>query len=421
MKEAEMLTHLESELKQELVKDILPYWTRQSVDYKNGGFIGRINHQNQKIFDADKGVILNYRLLWTFSHCYKRFGGYELKELATRAYKYVNEYFQDEEQGGVYWMLDRHGNVIDDRKHIYAQAFAIYALSEYAHAFGVDSALEQAIEIFRLIEKHSADRNHSGYFEAFTRDWQLLDDVRLSDKDDNEPKSMNTHLHILEAYTNLYRYWPARELKKRLSAILDLFLDHIIRPDGTSLVTFMDVDWTPKSEVISYGHDIEASWLLTEAADLLGDYNRHVRLHELAIKMARAVQQGGIDEDGGMFNDGGPDGLIDDFKDWWPQAEAIVGFLNAYQLTGEVSFLKSAVKSLEFIQNYMLDTDFGEWYEKISREGKPCIEDKIRPWKGPYHNARACMEVMHRVESMRLNEKSDNATKMDEPSHNTLE
>ncbi len=404
MSDSEALHILSKEMELEFHENLLPYWTEFVIDEKNGGFIGRVTSDNQKVYDADKGGILNARLLWAFSAGYKIFKTQDLEKAAHRAYHYFKEFFIDTNYGGFFWMLDSEGKSIDDKKHIYTQAFGVYGLVEYYSALGDQEALKLAYNIYSLIEKHATDDTYGGYFEAYTRDWKLCDDVRLSEKDENEPKSMNTHLHVLEAYSSLYKHAPNKELGNRLQSLIEYFCDYIINKEKTHLVTFLDVDWSPKSEEISFGHDIETSWLLVEAAEALGDEHLLHKTRKYALSIAYAVLDEGIDKDGGLINEANPSGITDSDKDWWPQAEAIIGFLNAYELSGDTRFLNAALNSWGFIKEFMIDRKYGEWFEKVSREGVPYDTlDKVRLWKGPYHNTRAVLEVKTRVE--RLSEK----------------
>lgn len=405
MSDWETLHILKKELEQEFHENLFPYWTRFSIDEKNGGFVGRVTFDNQKIYQADKGGILNARLLWAFSAAYKTFHNPQIEEAAHRAYNYFKEHFIDNNYGGFYWMLDYKGESIDDKKHIYTQAFGVYGLVEYYSAFKNQEALKLAYNIYSLIEKNAIDKTNGGYFEAYTRDWKLCDDVRLSEKDENEPKSMNTHLHVLEAYTSLYRHAPNKELGKRLESLIQYFCNHIINKEKTHLITFFDLDWSPRSEEISFGHDIETSWLLVEAAESLGNEQILQKTKKYALSIAYAVLEKGVDQDGGLINEAGPSGITDSDKDWWPQAEAIIGFLNAFEISGDTKFLNAALNSWEFIKKYIIDRKHGEWYEKVTKAGVPYPKmDKVRLWKGPYHNVRAVLEVITRVE--RLSEKN---------------
>lgn len=396
----EVLKKLKAEVEAEFLNNIQPYWYSNSMDDVNGGFFGRVNHDNIPITEAEKGGILNARILWTFSAAFKQYPSSISKELAHRAYHYLTGFLIDKEYGGVFWTVNHNGIISDDRKHVYVQAFAIYGLVEFYSAFGDEAALNQALELYELIEKYCSDETFGGYFEAYSHDWKLIDDVRLSDKDKNVPKSMNTHLHILEAYTNLYRHHPSEQIGHSLGELLNIFEKYIFNEGNYSLVCFFDENWERKSSVISLGHDIEASWLCLEAAEVLGLAHWVNVFKTTALKVSRNVIQG-TDLDGGLINELTAEKVIDSNKDWWPQAEALVGHLNAFQISGQVEFLKAAVKSWDFIKAFIIDNENGEWFEKVNREGKPFKNlDKIRLWKAPYHNGRAIFEVSRRVEEI---------------------
>ena len=385
---------LRAEMKVELVERILPFWMERTIDDEHGGFVGCINHDNEIVPRAEKGLVLNARILWTFSAAYRVLGEERYRDIAERAYDYLMRAFRDREHGGYYWMVTHDGRPADPRKHIYGQAFALYGISEFARATAHSQARDEAIAIYDLIERHAHDPDHGGYYEAFDRSWKLLEDARLSDKDALERKSMNTHLHVLEAYTNLYRLWPDDVLSDRLRRLTEIFVAPSFRGESGHFVLFFDSDWQPKSTEISYGHDIEASWLLLEAADVIGNADLRTRVRDVAVEIARLTLDG-QDEDGGLFNEGGPEGIADSDKDWWPQAEAIVGFLRAYEETGDVAFVEAAEAAWEFVKRFVRDVENGEWFTRVSRAGVPYEgEDKVGPWKCPYHNGRACLNVL---------------------------
>ncbi|WP_334071995.1 MULTISPECIES: AGE family epimerase/isomerase [Paenibacillus] len=386
------------QLRRELQDNILQYWIDHTIDTEHGGFIGEIDHQLRVNRQADKGLVLNARILWTYSSAYRLYPDPAYLEMAGRAYDYLRDHFVDREYGGLYWMVDYLGRPSQDKKQVYGQAFAIYALAEYYRANGRQEALDWAIDLYRLLEKHSYDHEYKGYFEALSRDWQPTGELSLSDKDLNEKKSMNTHLHVLEAYTNLYRVWKDPELESSLRGLIDVTLDHIINPDSAHFWLFFDETWQVKSDHISYGHDIEGSWLLVEAAEVLGNPEVLGRVKDVASAMAEAVHAKGIDKDGGIWNEADAGGLTDANKDWWPQAEAMVGFYNAYQMTKDDKFQRAALTSWDFIQNYIVDREGGEWHWGVDRNGQPLPhEPKVSPWKCPYHNGRACMEMLERL------------------------
>ena len=399
MTDVATLPALAAELERELLADILPYWMDRTVDERHGGFVGYVGDDERADPDAPRGSILGARILWTFAAAYAATGNPRHRAMADRAATELRTRFVDPVYGGVYWMIEADGAPRDTRKHVYAQAFAIYALAEHYRATGDRASLDVATATFELVERHARDAIHGGYEEAFSREWVLLDDVRLSAQDANERKSMNTHLHLLEAYTTLHRASPDARVAARLRELIALFLDRIVDPATARVTLFFDAAWTPRSTQASYGHDIETSWLLVEAAEETGDSTLRRRAAALAVRMADAVLADGYDaEHGGLYNDGGPDGVHDTDKEWWPQAEAIVGFVNAHQLTGDGRYLDAAAMTWRFVRRHVIDARHGEWHRRVARDGRlrPGHE-KVGPWKCCYHNGRACLEVAARA------------------------
>ncbi len=310
--------------------------------------------------------------------------------MADRAYRYLLDHFWDAKNGGFFWMLDYRGQPVETKKQVYAQAFAIYALSEYYLLTQQPEALDKAVQTLALIERYSLDQVRNGYLDAFSRDWQLLDDLRLSDKDANAAKTMNTHLHLLEAYTNLLRTGRYAAVARLWKTFGSLFTDKFIGPQGHQQL-FFDENWQPLSDIISFGHDIECSWLLLEAAEVLGEKGWLEKAKTVALRMAEVTLAEGVDPDGGLLNEANAQGLHDTDKHWWPQAEAIVGFLNAWEISGQEKFYHAAAQSWQFIQQHLLDPSLGEWRWRVNRAGEPDFsEDKVSQWKCPYHNGRAC-------------------------------
>lgn len=405
---------LKERVENELRSNILPFWLTYAIDNEFGGFRGQITNDLVINPYANKGLILNARILWTFSKAYSAYQEDIFLEAARRAYDYLLQHFWDKEFGGVYWMLDHLGRPVDSKKRIYGQAFTIYALTEYCLATRDYGALKKAVVLYKVIESVSHDERHGGYFETYERDWVLAADQRLSDVDMDENKSMNTHLHVLEAYANLVRVWDETDLSRddrdacrRLKDLIQIFLEHIIDPKTHHFRLFFDNDWRPKSNVISFGHDIEGSWLLCEAAEILGNDALLRPVHGEAVNMAQAVLEQAVDQDGGLLYEADPAGIIDTDKHWWPQAEAVVGFLNAYRLSRRKEFLAAAERSWEFIEKYIIDHRYGEWFWKVSRAGEPSNDKyKVDAWKCPYHNSRTCFEVMARLNAIQGTELS---------------
>jgi len=377
----------------EEAKRILAFWSEHMIDQKHGGFYGRIDGENQLYPDANKGAVLNCRILWTFSAAYRTFGSPTYLQVAERAFHYIVNYFIDKTYGGLYWELDSKGDVIDKKKQIYAQGFAIYGLTEFYLATSNKKALELAINLFHLIEKYK-DINYGGYFEAFTQDWQPLADMRLSLKDANEKKSMNTHLHILEPYINLYRVWKDQRLRTALRNLIALFENKIVDRNSYHLNLFFNEAWEVKSTSVSYGHDIESAWLLLKAATELNEPSLKARVEILAINIANAAKEG-IQEDGGMIYERNAN-HIDTDRHWWVQAEALVGFMYGYQITNDNTYFDLAKNIWAYIQAYLIDYDVGEWFWSANEYGQPNrIDDKAGFWKCPYHNGRMCFEMIN--------------------------
>ena len=382
-----------------LTGNILPFWIDKMVDHENGGFYGRIDGHGNLHADAEKGGILNARILWTFSAAYRVLGKSEYLEMATRAKDYIIAHFIDREYGGTYWSLDYKGNPKDTKKQFYAIGFMIYGLSEYVRATGDKEALDYAIQLFECIEEHSLDVIYNGYIEACTREWSEIADMRLSDLDANYPKSQNTHLHIIEPYANLYRVWKDERLEKALRNMINIFTDKILNPETNHLDLFFEKDWTRGAgHLESYGHDIECSWLMHEAALVLGDAEVLKKVEEIVPLVAKASEKG-LNPDGSMIHEANLDtGHVDDDLHWWVQAEAVVGFYNIYQHFGDESALDKSLQCWQYIKDNLIDYEGGEWYWSRRPDGTLNLDDdKAGFWKCPYHNGRMCLEIIERI------------------------
>ena len=390
-------------IEKELLENILPFWIRHTVDRENGGFYGKVDCDGHIDRQAPRASVINSRILWTFSAACRLLGA-PYRATADWAYDYIVQKFWDAKYGGLYWMLDYMGNPLSRRKQIYAQAFAVYAMAEYYRATGKPESLEFAQRLFRLIEDHSRDAVWKGYLEARGRDWGALQDMRLSEKDLNSPKSMNTHLHVMEAYTNLLRVWRDPELEVRQKELLEVTMDRIVDDATGHFKLFFDNQWNSLTDHVSFGHDIEGSWLIQEAAEVLGGRALLDRARKLALRMAETVYAEGLDKDGSLFYEADSKGvMIDPKKHWWAQAEAVVGFYNAYQLSGQEHFLDQSYRVWEYIETHIVDRVHGEWHAKLSPAGVPYPEKEdsdaclAGPWKCPYHNSRVCYEMMERL------------------------
>jgi mannobiose 2-epimerase len=384
----------------DLRHNILPFWIDRAVDRESGSFIGSLTNDLVADPAVERGMLLTARILWTYSAACAAHHDPACLAMAGHACADLFNRFHDRDHGGFWWSIAADGAVLRDRKQIYGQAFAIYALAEHHAATGRRESLDEAIAVFRLVEAHGHEPRHGGYLEAFSRTWSPIDDIRLSEVDLNEPKSQNTHLHLMEAYTRLFTLWPDPALRHALTALVEVLLTRIVDPVTSHLGLFFASDWTLRSDRISYGHDIEAAWLLTEAAAALNDAALTGRVHSLALRIADVTLAEGIDADGGVYNEGGPAGLTNTNKEWWPQAEAVVGLLNAWQLSGEDRFLQAALHTWDFIEQRMIDREHGEWFRGVTRDGRVLADElKISFWKCPYHNGRAGLEAMRRLPS----------------------
>ncbi len=390
------MSNLKPDMYSELLS-ILDYWSNNTVDEKNGGFIGTIDYNDIKDYTAEKGSVLNARILWAFSASYPITKNPKHLALAERAYTYIVKNFYDTEHGGIFWSVNHDGTPKDTKNQIYALAFVIYGLSEFYAISKNELALQLAIALYKKIEKHSFDPVYGGYFEAFNQDWQPIDDLRLSDKDANEKKTMNTHLHIVEGYANLYKVWKDEGLKNSIKGLLTTIDEHFINTETGHLRLFFSEDWVEKKDVISYGHDIEAAWLLLWCAQVINDESLINKYKAHAISLTKGSLEG-VDKDGGLWYelDIHTHKMIAE-KHWWPQSEFMIGLVNAWQLTGDKNYLEMAEKNWKFIQDYILDKEKGEWIWGVNEDYSKIEKDKAGFWKCPYHNSRACIELIQRI------------------------
>lgn len=413
------ISELRSEMLSCIEQNILPFWIRFQ-DEENGGFYGRMTGDGILDKEASKGGILNARILWSFSASYRVLGKPEYLAMATRAKDYILEHYLDPVYGGTYWELDYKGNPIDTKKQFYALGFMLYGMSEYVRALrqrpdasvsesDIQKVLGVCINLFTCIEEHSLDEVYNGYIEACTREWGEIADMRLSELDANYPKSQNTHLHIIEPYANFYRVLKAEEpssvlpillkVETSLRNLIDIFCDKILNPDTHHLDLFFEMDWTRGAGWLeSYGHDIECSWLLHEAALVLGDKEVLAKVEPIVQLVAKASEKG-LNPDGSMTHEANLDtGYVDADRHWWVQAETVVGFYNIYQHFGDEEALQKALRCWQYIKDNLIDHDLGEWY--WSRDPERNInrkDDHAGFWKCPYHNSRMCLELIERT------------------------
>jgi len=393
------LVALEQAAADQLFESILPFWLTHGIDHEQGGFIGRARRDGARVPDAPKGLVLNARLLWTFAAVYRTRRDDVYLRTARRAYEALDRDFRDPVHGGYYWMLDAAGKPIDDRKELYGNAFVVYALAEYHQATGDEAARQRLVDLFDCIEHHARDSRQGGYFETFSRDWTPAATSSLAHGVDGGVKTMNTHLHLLEAYTNLVHAVRDERTTGALRHLLEVFDEHIYDGRDHYCKLFFDRSWKSLKEMTSYGHDIEAAWLLRDAARALRDARWLERTRQIAMEIGMAVERRGFDTDRGLLYEGTPDGVTNREKHWWPQAETVVGYLDLYESTGDPRWLDIAVRNWRYIEKHIVDPVHGEWFGRAAADHGP-DDLKISEWKAPYHNGRACLEVLRRVDRL---------------------
>jgi len=387
-------------VRRELYEDIVPFWSTRCID-ERGAFIGRMTNEGIVDKRAPKGLILNTRILWMFSALYSFDKKKEHLVLARRAYDYLMEHFWDKQNGGMFWMLDWQGRPQEGKKQIYGQGFAIYALSAYYRAAGNKEALDKAREIFDLLERYAWDKKYKGYYESFDRDWKMSKAQQLTLGDMAAAKSMNTSLHALEAIASLYDVCKDPLVGQRVEDMLEIYADFVMQPYGLYSQLFFNEMWWPKNENSSFGHDIEASWLVYWAAEILNKPWLLQKIRWMGLKLAEEVYQNGLDNKTSVFYEADVNGISNSQKQWWVQAEAVVGFLNAFQLTGRENYLEAAYNIWGFIEDNIIDKTNGEWFFVAgTKSSDEKANLKVSEWKGPYHNGRACMEIIHRLEKI---------------------
>jgi len=385
--------NLKQELHSELLR-ILYYWSTNTIDNEYGGFVGKRDYKNRLVPKSSKGIILNSRILWSFAAASNHLKTDDYQDICKRSFQYLKNYFKDTTYNGVFWELDYLGQPINKRKQVYAQSFTIYALSEYYIYSKNDEAKQWAIELFEYIERYAKDTVKGGYLEAFNEDWSTIDDMRLSDKDMNAAKTMNTHLHILEAYTTLLKIYDNAILRKSLKDLVQVMNEKFLNQNN-HYDLFFDEDWNLLSNSVSYGHDIESAWLVLEAAEVIGDTTLLKKSKAIAIKVSDTFLKKGIDTDGSVINETNlTTNHTDTDRHWWPQMEALIGLKFAYEIENKEAYILNSLGIWEYTKNNLLDFEHGEWHFRVDHKGAVYTqEDKVSMWKAPYHTSRACIKM----------------------------
>lgn len=383
---------MESHLK----NDLLPFWMK--LRDPRGGYAGRVTFDGTVMWDADKGTILHSRILWFFSNAAMLFGDKELLAYAAHAYQWLRDCCFDPIRGGIYWSLTPNGDPLDDTKHIYNMAFGIYALSSYYLAGGEKEALTLAMSLFNTVEAKC--RLGDGYGESYRVDFTPEENRKLSGNGVIAQRTMNSLLHLYEGYTELYRAGHDPRVGNALRKMAELILRRVFNPEKCRLEVFFDRNWQSLVNVHSYGHDVEAAWLLERGTEILGDPGLAERMGVMCRVLADSVYEGAYVGDCLLLERENDRDKTD--RVWWVQAEAVVGFYHAYRKTGDERFREATQKIWEYIKTYLLDRPHGgEWIGYLGETGiSRGRADLVGPWKCPYHNGRMCMEMIRRTREM---------------------
>jgi len=387
---ADVQRRIRTEIVANVRDSVLPFW----IDYDvapDSGFYGTVLRNGTPVADAPRGGVLNARILWSFSAAYRMFGNEVYLKLANKSQRYFINTFIDKVNGGVYWLVNSDGEVLNASKYTYAMTYAIYGLAEHYLATGNDESLKIAISLYHILEAKGREPLHDGYVESFTQDWKLQDKY-----DHNAPKTMNAHLHVMEAYTLLYQCWKDDGLRKRLEFCVDLFMNRIYNPARKHFNLFFDNDWNSLVEMDSYGHDVEAGWLLCEAARTLEDQNLIKRTNQLALNVTSACLSEGMSDKGYMIYEKKA-GRKTKHASWWGQIETMIACVNAWQISGNDAYLRSADTVWTFVKDHMIDKEYGEWYSDCF-DGEPMKDaPKVSMWRCPYHTVRLGVEIYNRL------------------------
>ncbi|WP_028904402.1 MULTISPECIES: AGE family epimerase/isomerase [unclassified Prevotella] len=386
---------LRTETTQNLKENILPFWMEKTIDPR-GGFYGVVLNSGQPVERAPKGAVLNARIVWTFAKAYRQDSLLAYKQMADRAAAYYISHFIDLQYGGVYWMVDCNGKPWDTTKQTYACAFGIYGLAEHYRATGSTNSLEAAKQLYATLEEKVHDKGKQGYIESYKRDFTKAPLIGV-DGQAGASKTMNTHIHLLEAYTTLYQVWPDEGLKRNLIELIDILQTKLYAPQTHHLILYCNDDWQPIGETDSYGHDIETSWLMCEAAAAIGDAALKKQVEQQAVDMARTALREGLNAEGAMLYEKTPKGMNKQLS-WWPQCETIIGCVNAWQITGDETFLEAALNNWKYVKAHFVDDQKGGWFKSLTDDGRPADIPKVSEWNCPYHNSRLAFELAERLQ-----------------------
>ena len=388
------------EVQAHLLNDIIPFW-KNLRDDEFGGYYGYMDYDLKVDKKAVKGCILNSRITWFFANAYTLLKDESLLEEAKHGFAFMKEHCMDKENGGIFWSMKYDGTPEDTTKHTYNQAFSIYALSSYYEATHDEEALAMAKELFHIIETKCTDE--IGYKEAFDKEFHEVENDKLSENGVIAEKTMNTLLHVFEAYTELYRVAKLPEVKERLEWIMDTFADKVYNPKLHRQEVFFDRNMNTILDLHSYGHDIETAWLMDRGVEVLGEKKYEEKMTPITKDLTAEIYK--VAFDGHSLANECEKGVVNVHRIWWVQAETVIGFLNGWQKDpSRTEYLDAAKSEWQFIKDHVMDKRQGsEWFWEVDQSGKP-YEGRpiVEPWKCPYHNGRMCFEVIRRLEGKEI-------------------
>ena len=383
------------EFKSHLTDRIIPFW-KSLRDNEEGGYYGFMDYDLKVDKKAVKGCILNSRILWFFSNAYMVLGDESLKEEAGHGYEFMKKCCIDRENGGIFWSMTYDGKPDDTMKHTYNQAFAIYALSSYYDISKDEEALKEAFSLYRIIETKCKDE--TGYLEAADREFKKISNDALSENGVMADRTMNTLLHVYEAYTELYRVTKDAEVKERLIDIINTFADKVYNRELNRQEVFFNNSWESIIDLHSYGHDIETAWLMDKGVDILDIPEVTEKMYPITKALTKKIYETAFD--GRSLANECESGVVDERRIWWVQAETVLGFMNGYlKDNSKTEYIDAAEAQWKFIQDYVVDKrDGSEWFKEVRKDGSPYEGlEIVEPWKCPYHNGRMCIEVIRRM------------------------
>ncbi|MBQ6400302.1 MAG: AGE family epimerase/isomerase [Clostridia bacterium] len=377
------------EIRAHLERKILPFWEKLT-DGEHGGFYGYMDEDLTLRREADKGCILNSRILWTFSTAARVLEQPALKRYADQAYAFLRS-FLDPVSGGVFWSVTFDGKPADTTKHTYCQAFAIYGLAAYYRLTGREEALKTAMALFRVIEEKCRDAK--GYLEALKADFTPESNEKLSENGVMASRTMNTLLHVIEAYAELERARPDESVRSAGLRGLEQALRQVYNPEKARMEVFFDDDFRPLLDMQSYGHDIEGSWLLWDAALTLAGKEDAEKWRPMCLSLLRSATERAFGDHGLHYEI--VNGELNTIRAWWPQAEAMLGFAFGWECTGETAWLSRLRTQWDYVRRVIVDPrEGGEWFNEIREDGTSVGKPMVEEWKCPYHNGRMCLRLL---------------------------